>query len=67
MPLEIKYPWSSYDVKGGLLSDTMLFGMSYELKNRSSAKITFLVEGIFRALVNHYKYILTIREWAQKI
>ena len=42
MLLAAKYPWSSYDVKGEPMSDTMLFDMPYELKNCSSAKITFL-------------------------
>ena len=44
MPLTTTYPWSSYDAEGGLLSDTMLFGIPYELKNRSSVKIAFLEE-----------------------
>ena len=44
MLLEVEYSWSLYDVKGGPLSGTILFGMPYKLKNCSSAKITFLAE-----------------------
>ena len=58
----------------GSLKDLMLFGIPYELKNISRAKITFLAEVLLINSTSEYfvrwsiiANIQTIREWAQKI